>query len=166
MPLVSFDTLPDDARVWVFGSDAPVSPERAAPLLDAVDGFLARWNAHGHPLTSARAWADDHFLVIGVDQSTAGASGCSIDGLFRTLRALEPEIGASLLGGGRVFYRGADGRVRSVDRAAFAALGADGTVSAATPVLDPTVETKRDLRERFERPAREGWAGELLASTR
>jgi hypothetical protein len=166
MPLVPFDTLPDDARVWVFGSDAPVAPERTAPLLDAVDGFLSQWNAHGNPLTSARAWADDHFLIIGVDQSTAGASGCSIDGLFRTLRALESEIGASLLGGGRVFYRGADGRVRSVDRAAFTALGADGTVSASTPVLDPTVETKRDLRERFERPASAGWEGELLASAR
>src|SRR5438477_6677729 len=77
MPRVSFDGLPDSARVWVFGSDDPVSANSADRLLGDVDAFLDRWNAHGFPLTCARDWRDDHFLAIGVDQSTAGASGCS-----------------------------------------------------------------------------------------
>src|SRR4051812_43908654 len=102
MPRVPFDSLPSDARVWVFGAASELTPTASDRLLGAVDDFLAQWNAHGSPLASGRELRDNRFLAIGVDQSTEGASGCSIDGLFRTLARLEPELGTSLLGGGRV----------------------------------------------------------------
>ena len=97
MPSVPFDTLPDDARLWVFASAEPLGAEQSARLLQEVDAFLATWAAHGDPLRAARDWRDDRFLAVGVDQSTAGASGCSIDGLFRRLQALEPALGTTLL---------------------------------------------------------------------
>jgi hypothetical protein len=164
MPLVPFDSLPDDARLWVFASDAPVAPGLAPRLLAEVDAFLSRWNAHGMPLTCGRDWRDGRFLAIGVDQSTAGASGCSIDGLFRSLRALEPVLGASLLDGGLVFYRDAAGEVRSVDRAGFMELASRGDVSADTPVFDTTAATAGEWRRAFERPLRESWHAELAGA--
>jgi hypothetical protein len=112
MPLTSFDKLPDDARVWIFGAAAPVDHVDAAKLLAVVDTFLEQWKAHGHPLTAARDWRDERFLVIGVDQRTEGASGCSIDGLFRALQDLERAVGASLVGGGLVFFRASTLRFR------------------------------------------------------
>src|SRR5215218_2023 len=111
MPSVPFETLPDDARLWVFASAEPLDDERSAALLAEVDRFLGGWAAHGELLRAARDWRDDRFLAVGVDQSTAGASGCSIDGLFRRLQALQPTLGTTLLGGaGRVYWRDADGR--------------------------------------------------------
>ncbi|NUO61956.1 MAG: hypothetical protein HOQ34_00145, partial [Gemmatimonadaceae bacterium] len=107
MPLVDIDSLPDDARVWVFGSERPLDDASATRLLGVVDQYLSRWAAHGEPLTSARSWRDDRFLTIAVDQRTAGASGCSIDALFRQLQTLERELGVSIVGGGRIFYRDA-----------------------------------------------------------
>jgi hypothetical protein len=162
MPLVSLDSLPDSSRIWVFGSDEPIAPASRDLLLAEVDGFLVQWNAHGEPLTCGRTLVDDRFLVIGVDQSTAGASGCSIDGLYRRLRALEPLIGTSLLSGGQVFYRDAAGHVRTADRARFTELGSLGTVTPETPVFDTAVETLGEWRERFEVPAKDGWQGTLL----
>jgi hypothetical protein len=99
MPTIAFDALPDTARVWVFAADRPVRGEGAERLLGEVDRYLAGWKAHGHPLTVARDWSADHFLTVAVDQTEAHASGCSIDGLFRRLQALEPALGTSLLGG-------------------------------------------------------------------
>jgi hypothetical protein len=162
MPLVSFDALPESARVWVFASDRPVTGAAAERLLDAVDQYLAQWAAHGAPLSSARAWTDDHFLTIAVDQSTAGASGCSIDGLFRALKRLEPEIGASLVGGGRVHFREAGGVVRTVSRDEFAELGARGAVTPATTVFDPTVTTLGDWSDHFETAVARSWHAALL----
>src|SRR4030095_4691373 len=107
------NSLPDDARVWVFGAAAELTASASERLLGAVDDFLAQWNAHGSPLLCGREWREGRFLAIGVDQSTAGASGCSIDGLFRTLARLEPELGTSLLGGGRVYYRDHEGHVNA-----------------------------------------------------
>ncbi|MDQ3673342.1 MAG: ABC transporter ATPase, partial [Gemmatimonadota bacterium] len=83
MPIVEFEDLPDSSRVWVFGSDRRLEEEEAVMLLEEVDRFLAGWKAHGAPLTVGRNWRHDRFLAVAVDQSTAGASGCSIDGLFR-----------------------------------------------------------------------------------
>jgi len=162
MPRVPFAQLPDDARVWVFASASELDRPAASRLLDAVDDFLSAWNAHGSPLVCARDWRADRFLAVGVDQSTAGASGCSIDGLFRTLARLEPELGTKLLGGARVFYRDPAGQVQVTTRAAFGDLAKAGIVSAETPVFDTSLTSAEAWREAFERPARQSWHAELL----
>ena len=166
MPLVQFSALPDDARVWVFGASAPVDEVDSAKLLAAVDGFLLQWKAHGHPLTAARDWREDRFLVVGVDSRTEGASGCSIDGLFRTLQELETAIGAALVSGGRVYFRDAFQLIHAVSRAEFEAMAARGEVGRETPVFDTTVTTAGAFRSSFERPAHSGWHATLLRSAR
>jgi hypothetical protein len=162
MPIVKFEDLPDSSRVWVFGSDRPLDARKSAILLEEVDRFLAGWKAHGAPLTVGRSWKHDRFLTVAVDQSTAGASGCSIDGLFRALKALEPKLGASLVTSGVVFFRGADGGIMCSPRDRFAELGSEGKVSASTEVFDPTVTSLREWRARFELKAGESWHAGLL----
>ena len=162
MPRVPFSDLPPDARVWVFVAERPVTGAAAERLLGEVDSQLDRWAAHGEPLTSAREWRDDRFLTIGVDQSTANASGCSIDGLFRTLRALETAIGTSLVGGGRVHFREPSGEIRTVSRDEFSDLAAAGQVTPSTRVFDPTVPTIGAWREGFEKTAGSSWHAGLL----
>lgn len=169
MPLLSFDTLPPTARVWVFGSLRPLDDNEAARLLAETDRFLEKWNAHGHPLYSGRDWRDDRFLTIAVDQSTAGASGCSIDGLYRSLRALESALGTELLAGGLVFYRepvAMGGAVKAVTRGEFAAHAAEARVDRDTPVFDLSVESLGEWRERFEVPAHRSWHGALVERSR
>jgi hypothetical protein len=163
MPRVSFDSLPDDARVWVFGAASGITGPPSEQLLAAVDDFLAQWNAHGSPLVCGRDWRDDRFLAVGVDQSTAGASGCSIDGLFRTLARLEPVLGTTMLGGGRVYYRDADGRVNATTRSAFNQLVAEGRIGPDTPVFDTALTSASAWRAEFERPMRASWHAQLAA---
>ena len=159
MPVVDFSALPSDARVWVFASDKPLTGKDADTLLSEVDRFLAQWKAHGAPLRSAREWRDDRFLAIGVDPTAEQASGCSIDGLFRGLRALEQSLGTQLVGGGRVFYRDAAGRSQAAPRKDVAAL-----IRPATPVYDTSVTDARAYRERFVREAGDTWVRSLLSA--
>lgn len=156
MPIVPFESLPDNARVWVFASDQPLSGAVADTLLAAVDQFLAEWKAHGVPLRCARDWRDDRFLAIAVDVNTENASGCSIDGLFRTLQQLERLIGTHLVGGGRVFYRTRDG-IETTSREQFADRVKRGDVARETPVFDTSVTAAAAWRTRFERPASDAW---------
>lgn len=162
MALVDFEELPDDARVWVFGSDRPLNDVQRARLLAVVDDHLARWTAHGAPLTCAREWTENRFLTIGVDQRNEGASGCSIDALYRTLQQLERELGAALVGGGRIFYRTRNGDVNAVDREEFFGLAERGAITGRTRVFDTTVTTLGEWRARFEGPASGSWHSELL----
>jgi hypothetical protein len=162
MPRVPFESLPDEARVWVFGSDRPLKPAEAQQLLDEVDRFLERWAAHGAPLHAARDWREDHFLTIAVDSRYENASGCSIDGLYRGLRALESAIGAHLLGGGRIHYRSPAGKVVAATRDDVERLASSGALARDTRVFDTTVTNLGDWRRRFETTVGESWYAELV----
>ena len=162
MPIVPFESLPDESRVWVFGSERPLDDGDASRLLGEVDRFLGQWKAHGVPLTCARDWRDDALLTIGVDTTQENASGCSIDGLFRTLQSLERSLGTRLLAGGRVFYRDDSARVHCVGRNRLKDLVASGAIDEDTPVFDTGLTTAGEWRERFEAPARATWVAGLL----
>jgi hypothetical protein len=162
MPVVPFDSLPDASRVWVFASDRPLSGEGMSTLMKAVEEYLPDWKAHGMPLTVASQLLDDRFLVVAVDQTTAGASGWSIDGLFRLLRGLESRIGATLVGGGRVFYRDLQGMVQSASRDELPGLTASGAITRDSVVFDTTITDLGAFRTGFEKRAKESWAKDLL----
>ncbi len=160
MPRTEFSALPDRARLWVFVADRAVTAPQ--PVLDVVDAHLSQWAAHGVPLLCAREWRDDHFLAIAVDEAATGASGCSIDGLFRSISRVQPQVGADLLGSGRVAWRDESGTIRVAPRAAFESLAAQGRVTDTTSVFETVVETVGEWRKTFERPASESWVQGLL----
>ena len=163
MPLVPFSALPDSARIWVFGSDVPVTGAPADTLLSEVDQYLDQWKAHGFPLKAAREWRDNRFLIVGIDPTAEQASGCSIDGLFRQLQQIQKTIGAQLVGGGRVFYRDPTGTTQATTREEFNALKTKGAIGPRTPVFDTSLTRLDDWKAKFERPLAESWAASLSA---
>jgi len=162
MPLVAFSSLPDDSRLWVFGSAEELSQESERVLLAAVDDYLSDWRAHASPLTAARDWRDSRFLAIAVDQRDENASGCSLDALFRVLRETESRIGASLLDNSRVYFRERDGSVHTTDRAGFTDLAQSGAIDSDSMVFDLSVPTVGEWRARFETAAANAWHRALL----
>ena len=159
MPRVDFEALPDEARLWVFGAGRRLEPGEARTLLDRVDTFLDGWAAHGAPLTSAREWREDTFLLVAVDERTAPPSGCSIDVLVRELKDLEARLGVSLVDHHSIWYR-ERGEIRRSARPAFRALAEAGAVGPATVVFDNSVTRMGQLRSgQWERPARDAWHG-------
>jgi hypothetical protein len=163
MPINDFDMLPDSARVWVYGSEPALNDEQTKEMLGEVDRFLHGWKAHGVPLHSGRNWADDRFLTIGVDQEREGASGCSIDGLFRTLKGLESSIGGQLVTSGLVYFRARDGEIRAVPRDEFTRLGEEGEIDAHTEVFDLSVTSLAEWKSRFRSRAADSWHNSLLS---
>lgn len=160
MPRIDFDRLPDEARLWIFGASRRLTTEEAALLLGEVDGFLETWNAHGTPLTCARDWWEDRFLLVAVDERTAPPSGCSIDAMVGVLKGLETRLDAELTGHGPVFWRGPDGEIRRASRGDFQRMADEGDVGPGTPVFDPTLTRMGELRAgKFETPARASWHG-------
>lgn len=128
-------------------------------MMAEVDGFLERWAAHGRPLQSARELVENRFLLIGVDVDVAAPSGCSIDALVHRLDALAGDLGITLNDHTPVRYRAEDG-IRSVSRAEFRGLAADGEVGPDVHVFDTTLTNVGERRAgRLEGPASERWHG-------
>ena len=162
MPIVQFDQLPDFGGIWVYGSDRDLTSDEESRLLEAVDDFLSRWAAHGVPLHNARRWDEDRFLTIGVDSTKEGASGCSIDGLYRALKALESSIGARIVTSGLIYYRGNDGKIHSVTRDEFSDLAAKGEINGDTEVYDLSVTSLNEWKSRFKSRAHDSWHASLM----
>jgi hypothetical protein len=166
MPRIPFASLPDDARLWVFGSARPLESEERAELLAVVDRFLDDWRAHGTPLTGAREWRDDRFLMVAVDEASVPPSGCSIDAMVGVLRELEGRLGTVLVDHAPVFYRDRDGAVRRVARPEFRRLAVAGEVDGDTPVFDTTLVRVGAVRAgEWERAARDSWHGRAFLRT-
>lgn len=164
MSLVPFDSLPDDARLWCFAASRPPDAAETARLLDGVSTFLSTWTAHRAPLSAGFDWRYQQFLLVAVDETPAAASGCSIDGLVEQLRDLERELGLTLIDASPVWYRDAEGSVRTSGRQAFRGLAREGRVGPQTTVFDLAVTRLGDVRGGlWELPAAESWQASLLA---
>jgi len=157
MPRIAFDQLPDDARLWIFPVSRPLGPGEEEEMLVRVDAFLDQWAAHGTPLTAGREWRDGRFLLVGVDETSAPPSGCSIDAMARILKELGEERGMTFLDHAPVWFR-ADGEVRGVSRGGFKDLVKAGEVSLETRVFDNSIIRLSHLREgEWEKPAGVSW---------
>src|SRR5215210_2501756 len=99
---VNIDQLSNDAHTWIFGISPALDPQQSETLLRQVDAFLDQWAAHGTPIRGGRELREGSFLVIAADENCE-RSGCSIDRMFGTLKALERELQVQILDSNRVF---------------------------------------------------------------
>ncbi|HUP60444.1 MAG TPA: hypothetical protein VNA69_08515 [Thermoanaerobaculia bacterium] len=154
---VDITQLSNDAHVWIFGISPALDDAKQAVVLRTVDAFLDDWAAHGVPIRGARDLRDGSFLIVAADEKRE-KSGCSIDRMFGTLRALEQQLGVTILDANRVFVREESG-VRAVPRHAFR-----DAATSETVVFDTTAEQLGAVRTgAWERPAAESWHRHLLA---
>jgi len=163
MSQVPFEDLPDDSRVWCFAAEQEPGARETAHLLDSMQRFVDQWTAHRQGLSAGVAWLHQRFLLVGLDERTVGASGCSIDALMGRLAELEREVGIRLTDASPVWYRDQDGRIQSVTREDFRNLAKSGSVGPETPVFDLTASSLDRVRSGgLERPASTSWHARLL----
>lgn len=157
MPMVQFEALPDESRLWVFGVERTLEEADKESFLSAVDLFLETWVAHGVPLTCGRDFRRGRFLLVAVDEASAPPSGCSIDAMVGVLKDQERRLGLRILDNTPVWFL-VDGEVRRTSRPEFSRLVEEGTVDSETVVFDNTVTRLKDARGgRWEGPARMSW---------
>ena len=157
MPMVPFEALPDESRLWVFGVERALAAVDQESFLSAVDLFLEAWVAHGVPLTCGRDFRRGRFLLVAVDEASAPPSGCSIDAMVGVLRDQERRLGVRVIDNTPVWFV-ADGEVQRISRSGFGRLAEEGAVGPDTVVFDNTVTRLKDARVgRWEGPARGSW---------
>lgn len=155
---VNIDQLGNDAHIWIFGISPALDAAKCATVLRHVDAFLDEWAAHGVPIKGARDLREGSFLIIAADENRE-KSGCSIDRMFGTLKALERELNVQILDSNRVFLRDG-GSVRAVPRGEFR-----NAANAETPVFDVLAEKLGQVRDgAWERRAADSWHRQLLES--
>ena len=90
--LVSHNDFSPDSRVWVYICNRNLLEEESTALQQQLDTFCRQWTAHNQALMATAEVFENQFVVLMVDETHAGASGCSID---KSVHFLE-QLGESL----------------------------------------------------------------------
>lgn len=158
---VPFETLPDEARVWIYPAHRPFSENEKTALEDALTQFLSQWTAHNQTLEAAFDLPYNRFIVLGVNQESVQASGCSIDTSVRFIQEIEKQFDLVLLDKMNVTFRqGAFLAHKPLNE--FVKMAKAHSVSKETIVFNNLVDTVGDYRRFWEIPAGESWHSRFI----
>ena len=153
--LVDFNTTADQSRIWIYAAEQKLTQDQEGHILKAISAHLQNWEAHKVPLTAGVTILENHFIVVALDESENGASGCSIDTLQKLIQNLEKELSVSLLNRLNVFCKIED------EILCIPSFKLEGIAKANTLFYDLTIQKKSELHS-YLKPISEGWCAHLL----
>ena len=157
MKLSQFDSLPNQAHLWIYGFQAPLTSGQQAQIDAVLNRFLDEWVSHGRPVSGAFACLYDRFVLLSGFQDE-GISGCSVDSSVNRFRFLRDRLGLDALNRSLIYFRSREETIEAVPFGQFQDLVRGGEVNESTPVFDTTLQRLGELREgKFETAFRDAW---------
>lgn len=150
------------SRVWIYQSNQPLNQTQLTEISAILLDFTTSWSAHNQALKASFEIKYDRFLVLIVDETQAGASGCSIDKSVHLMQDLEKKFGVNLLDRFNIAYKVGD-VVESVDRAEFEKLINLGKINASTPVFNNMVNNYQDYQDKWETTIANSWHNNIFS---
>lgn len=159
--LVDFKELPDHSRIWIYQCNRSFNPTEVEEIKLSLENFLTQWTAHGQDLKAGFEMPYNRFIIIGLDQSMAMASGCSIDASVHFIQSLEEKYQVDLLDKMNVSYKQGE-FVDYKPLSDFKKMAKQRAVSKNTVVFNNLVATKAEYDEHWEVPASESWHARFM----
>ena len=91
------ETQVGQIRLWIYRSVSKLSADQESAINEMATSFISQWAAHGKMLDATFKILNHHFLVFFVNESSAEATGCSIDSSVGLIRQIESTYNLGLL---------------------------------------------------------------------
>jgi len=154
---MSLERLPDNSRVWFFGSDRLLNDEEKSSLSIELQEFVSSWKAHGAELAASFEILHDCILIVAVDESVTPPTGCSIDKVFKLLEKQASNWFNRLLIW-RAFCNTA--KIYTVDELQLALR--TGEVDRDTIIINSTVRSLTEVRKSLYISINDSWVSSKL----
>ncbi len=154
--LVPFNTLPQNARVWIYQSNEEFSTDEITQISAKIETFITSWQRHGEDLKASYQIKYNHFIMLGVDESLNDVSGCSIDSSVHFIKQLEQEFGVDLMNKMNTAFKIGD-NINVVSLTQFQEFVKQGKITSNTIVFNNMVQSKSDFDIKWEVPANQSW---------
>lgn len=154
--LATYNVLPDTTRVWIYQANKPFPAEQVGQVTEEIRAFVESWTSHNRNLKAHGDLLHDRFVILMVDESSADASGCSIDKSVYFLKNLQAKYGVDLFD--RMFFSFKEGEeVITLNRSSFAQAYREGRINDDTLVFDTLVKNKAELDQALLKPLKDSW---------
>ena len=151
-----FAQMPDYSRVWVYQAARKFEFQEEESIRKKMEAFCEGWNTHGNRMPTSFEIVDHQILILAVDESQLGASGCSIDSSVKALREIESQLGINLTDQGKISLKKKGGKVSVIPALGVKSRITSGEISEELEVINPLIQTKADLQNLWQ-PIRKSW---------
>ncbi|MFC0515511.1 ABC transporter ATPase [Mucilaginibacter angelicae] len=149
------------SRVWIYQSDRKLTDQEVQQIQPELDKFATGWTAHNNQLQAKGEVRYNRFFILIVDESQAGASGCSIDKSVHFMQQVQQHLGINLFDRFNLAYRDGE-EVLSLPRHDFEAKLKDGSINKQTIVYNNLVQNLTELENKWEVPFKDSWHIQLF----
>lgn len=153
----------ENSRVWVYQSDRKLTDNEVLQIKVLLDNFTTGWTAHNNQLKAKAEIRYNRFLILVVDESQAGASGCSIDKSVNFMKQLQDRFNINLFDRFNLAYRDGE-EILSACRDDFEALLKNGKIGTETIVFNNLGQNLVDLQTKWEVPFKDSWHIQLFGN--
>ena len=154
--LVPFEKLDPQSKIWIYQSDRKFNQEECEFITQNTESFLVEWTAHGNSLAAGMCILHNQFIIIGVNETVHGASGCSIDKSFQFIGDLGNKLNVNLLERSKVAIR-KNAQLQLIEFTDIKKMISAGVISNDTEVFNNTIGTKTELDENWVQSAKDSW---------
>ncbi|WP_207424425.1 ABC transporter ATPase [Desertivirga brevis] len=154
--------ISENSRVWIYHSDRPFTDTEKREIEALLGNFTSQWQAHGFQLAASAEIKYDRFIILMVDESQAGATGCSIDKSVNLMKQIEADYRVNLFDRFNIAYKQQE-EVSSCNRDEFERLIQEGRITENTIVFNNLVQTKKELDSNWEVPFKQSWHARVFS---
>jgi hypothetical protein len=149
------------SRVWIYQADKKLTDQEVILIQQELDKFATGWTAHSNQLKAKGEVRYNRFLILIVDESQAGASGCSIDKSVHFMKQIEQHFNINLFDRFNLAYRDGE-EILSLPRHAFEDMLKQGKINTETIVYNNMVQNLTELESKWEVPFKNSWHIQLF----
>lgn len=160
--MTSYNDLAPQSKVWIYQADRFLEEEEITILDTATSDFVKEWAAHGSNLKAYGRIYHERFLVLIVDETEAGASGCSIDSSVHFVKDIGKVLDIDFFKRTEMVYVQEEGRMDTFDLSKIQKEWGEGTINTDTRVFNNLVKTKEELETQWLLPIKETWMANRL----
>lgn len=153
--------LDDSSKVWVYHSSEVIPEEKIPEIKKHIFHFVGQWVSHNRALKAYGNIFHNRLLCLFVDETQAGASGCSIDSSVRFIKELGSHYKVDFFDR-MIFSYILDDEVYTSKRPALKQQYAAGEITDDTLFFNPLVKNKEEFINHWLVPLGDSWMKRMV----
>ena len=153
--------LDDQSRVWVYQADRILSTSENEEIQTHLNEFTRQWTSHNNALVAKGLILNGRHIVLMVDETSAGASGCSIDKSVAFVKWLGQKYNTDFFNRHLFAYQ-EDGEVKIISQNELGDAYSNGIITDHTLMYDNLINTKKAFDDRWLVPLKDSWFRRLI----
>lgn len=149
------------SRLWIYQSDRTLKSEEVVLIRKLLSTFTSSWTAHNQQLKATFEIRYNRFLVLIVDETQTGASGCSIDKSVHFMKGIEQQFNINLFDRFNIAWKIED-QVNSASKEDFEECIKQGNISNETIVFNNLVSDYEQYLNHWEVPFKDSWHAKVF----